>query len=156
MRLYIFGTSDDIEVTTGLRMLLEQKAVNEIVLPMADENETHDQVLILAKERNIPIVQSAESDVLIGVVSKEDIVAFAWDDSDEVFEAVLDLQDRRVEMWDISDGLAIIDTETEMLEERLSEVLEDFVESLTAIVYKMVMDQVNGDGKWKYRRPNAN
>jgi hypothetical protein len=156
MRLYIFGTSDDIEVTTGLRMLLEQKAVNEIILPMADENETHDQVLILAKERNIPIVQSAESDVLIGVVSKEDIVAFAWDDSDEVFEAVLDLQDRRVEMWDISDGLAIIDTETEMLEERLSEVLEDFVESLTAIVYKMVMDQVNGDGKWKYRRPNAN
>jgi hypothetical protein len=156
MRLYIFGTSDDIEVTTGLRMLLEQKVVNEIVIPIADENETHDQIILLANEKNIPLVQTSTAEVLYGVPSKEDIVAFAWDDSDEVFEAVLELQDRRIEMWDISDGLAIIDTETEMLEERLSEVLEDFVESLTAIVYKMVMDQVNGDGKWKYRRPNAN
>jgi hypothetical protein len=41
-----------------------------------------------------------------------------------------------------------------VLEEKLSEVLEDFTDSLVAIVYKMVMDQINGEGKLKYRRPD--
>jgi hypothetical protein len=71
----------------------------------------------------------------------------------EAFEAVLHLGGGRTELWDIADGLSIIDVETEALEEHLSHVIEDFVDSLTAVVYKMVMDNINGDGKFKYRRP---
>lgn len=156
MRLLIVGTSDDVEVTMGLRMLLDQKPqITEIVLPNTEENETHDQVILTASQRGLAVTQGGSTDELIMSISKDDVVAIAWDDSDEAFEAVLTLQDRQIEAWDISDGLAIIDMETEVLEERMSEVLEDFVESLTAIVYKMVMDQINGEGKWKYRRPNA-
>jgi hypothetical protein len=155
MKLYIFGTSDDIEVTTGLRMLLKQRPITEIVLPSAEENETHDQIFLTASEHGIPISSPSDEDGLVQALSKEDIVAFAWDDSDEVFELVIDLQDKNIELWDISDGLSVIDTQAELLEERLSEVLEDFTESLAALVYKMVMDQINGDGKSKYRRPNA-
>jgi hypothetical protein len=155
MKLLIVGTSDDVEVTMGLRMLLDQRPVTEVVLPIAEENETHDQVILAASERGLAVTQGGSLEDLLMSVSKDDIVAIAWDDSDEAFEAVLTLQDRKIQAWDISDGLSLIDMETEILEERLSEVLEDFVESLTAIVYKMVMDQVNGEGKWKYRRPDV-
>jgi len=47
----------------------------------------------------------------------------------------------------------IVDIETEALEEHLSHVIEDFVDSLTAVVYKMVMDNINGEGRFKYRKP---
>jgi hypothetical protein len=43
--------------------------------------------------------------------------------------------------------------ETAVLEERLEEVLSDFTDTLIAVVYKMVMDQIDEDGKRKYRRP---
>jgi len=155
MKLLVIGTSDDVEVTMGLRMLLDKKPVTEVVLPIAEENETHDQVILAASQRGLAVTQGGSLDELLVSISKGDIAAFAWDDSEEAFDAVLTLLERNIESWDISDGLALIDTETEMLEERLSEVLEDFVESLTAIVYKMVMDQVNQEGKFKYRRPHA-
>jgi len=157
MKLLVIGTSDDVEVTMGLRMLLDQKPqITEVVIPIAEEeNETHDQVILAASQRGLAVTQGGSTEDLLMSISKDDIVAIAWDDSDEAFDAVLTLQDRKIQAWDISDGLAIIDMETEVLEERMSEVLEDFVESLTAIVYKMVMDQVNQEGKWKYRRPNA-
>jgi len=155
MKLLVIGTSDDVEVTMGLRMLLDKKPVTEVVLPIAEENETHDQVILAASQRGLAVTQGGSLDELLVSISKGDIAAFAWDDSEEAFDAVLTLLERNIESWDISDGLSLIDTETEMLEERLSEVLEDFVESLTAIVYKMVMDQVNQEGKFKYRRPHA-
>lgn len=155
MRLVIIGTADDVEVTMGLRMLLEQRAVTDIAMPEADINETHDQIIVLASEKGIPVAIGGSVEDLLSSLGKGDMVAIAWDDSDEVFDAVVDLDGSDNEVWDIADGLTLVDTKTEALEERLSEVLEDFVESLSALVYKMVMDQVNGQGKWKYRRPDA-
>ena len=58
MRLLIVGTADDVDVTMGLRMLLEKKAVTAIVIPEAEPNETHDQIIVVSAEKNIPVVQT--------------------------------------------------------------------------------------------------
>jgi hypothetical protein len=151
-RLLIVGTSDDVDVTHGFRMLLEQKTITEIFLPDAEPNETHDQIIMAASEKNIPVQVGSSLEDLLESLPKEDLVALAWDDSDECFETVLWATDNKREIWDISDGLNIIDMEAEVLEERLEEVLQDFTETLAALVYKMVMDQVDEQGKRKYRR----
>ena len=153
MRLIIIGSADDIDVTMGLRMLLDKKEVTEILIPEAEPNETYDQVVMTAEERGIPVRQGGTIDSIIEDLLPDDVVAFAWDDSEEAFETVLQLGGGKNELWDISDGLAIVDIETEALEEHLSHVIEDFVDSLTAVVYKMVMDNINGEGRFKYRKP---
>jgi hypothetical protein len=153
-RLFIIGTSDDVDITMGLRMLFEQGLPTEVVLPLADANETHDQIIIASSEKNVPVRTGDPLDVLMNQITSEDVIAVAWDDSDEAFEAVEFFSGKGFQIWDISDGLTLIDTETEALEEKLSEVLEDFTDSLVAIVFKMVMDQINGEGKYKYRRPH--
>ena len=153
MRLLIVGTADDVDVTMGLRMLLEKKEITMIVIPNAPQNETHDQIIVVSAEKNIPVVQTGTVEELLASKEQLDVVAIAWDDSDEAFETVVDLQGGKNEVWDITDGLNIIDIETEALEEHLSHVLEEYTDALIAIVYKMVIDKVNGDGKFKYRKP---
>jgi hypothetical protein len=153
MRLIIIGSGDDIEVTMGLRKLLDAKDVTEIILPDAEQNETYDQIIMTASERGVPVRQGGSTDSIINSLNPDDIVAFAWDDSEEAFETVLHLGGGKNELWDIADGLSIVDIETEALEEHLSHVIEDFVDSLTAVVYKMVMDNINGEGRFKYRKP---
>jgi hypothetical protein len=151
-RLLIVGGSDDIDVTVGLRQLLERKKISEIVLPINEPNETHDQIILTASEKAIPVRTGEELDTLMEVFVAEDLLAVAWDESDECFEAIEWAHDKGLDIWDISNGLNIVDTQTEALEEHLHEVLEDFTESLSAVIFKMVMDQINGDGKHKYRR----
>jgi hypothetical protein len=151
-RLLIVGGADDMDVTVGLRHLLEKKSITEIVLPSHEPNETQDQIILTASEKNIPVSTGGELDELMEVFVAEDILAVAWDESDECFEAIEWAHDKGLDIWDISNGLNIVDTQTEALEEHLDEVLADFTESLSALIYKMVMDQINGDGKHKYRR----
>jgi hypothetical protein len=153
MRLLIVGTADDVDVTMGLRMLLEKKDVTTIVIPEAEPNETHDQIIVVSAEKNIPVVQTGTVAELIASRDEVDLIAIAWDESDEAFETVVDLAGGKNEVWDITDGLNIIDIETEALEEHLTHVIEEFTDALVAIVYKMVIDKVNGDGKFKYRKP---
>ena len=153
MRLLIVGTADDVDVTMGLRMLLEKKEITMIVIPNAPQNETHDQIIVVSAEKNIPVVQTGTVEELLASKEQLDVVAIAWDDSDEAFETVIELSEGKNEVWDITDGLNIIDIETEALEEHLSHVLEEYTDALIAIVYKMVIDKVNGDGKFKYRKP---
>jgi len=152
-RLLVVGTSDDVDVTHGFRLLLQQKEITEIVLPDAEPNETHDQIIMAAAEKNIPVNVGSSLEDILQSLPPEDLVALAWDDSDDCFETVLWATDNHREVWDISDGLNLVDMETEVLEERLEEVLQDFTETLAALVYKMVMDQVDEHGKRKYRRP---
>jgi len=151
-RLIVIGSADDIDVTHGFRMLLKQKTITEVYLPAAEDNETHDQIIMAAAENGIPVNQGSSLEELLLSSTKEDVIALAWDESDECFEAVLSAGEKGIELWDISDGLNIVDMETEILEERLEEVLVDFTDTLVAIVYKMVMDQVDEKGKRKYRR----
>jgi hypothetical protein len=149
----VVGTSDDVDVTHGLRLLLEQKSFNEIVLPDAEANETHDLIIMTASEKGIPVKVGGTLEEVLASVEEGDVIALAWDDSDDCFEAVEWSQSHKNTLWDISDGLNIVDMETEVLEERLEEVLADFTDTLAALIYKMVMDQIDDDGKRKYRRP---
>jgi hypothetical protein len=151
-RLIVVGTSDDVDVTHGFRLLLTQKKFTEVHLPLALENETHDQVMMAASELNIPVSTGSSLEELLESAAPDDIVALAWDDSDDCFETVAWAHENRREVWDISDGLNLIDMETDILEERLEEVLQDFTETMIAVVYKMVMDQIDEQGKRKYRR----
>jgi hypothetical protein len=152
-RLIIVGTSDDVDVTHGLRTLFEQKKITEVVLPIAEPNETHDQVIMAASEATIPVQTGSDLEVILESSLPDDIIALAWDETDECFDAIEWAHEHHRDIWDISEGLNLIDMETEVLEERLTEVLSDFTDSLIAIVYKMVMDQLDENGKRKYRRP---
>jgi len=152
-RLLVVGTSDDVDVTHGFRLLLAKKTISEVILPSAEPNETHDQVLITASETGIPVRTGEDLMVLLESLDETDLVAVAWDDSDECFDVIEWSAGKKNEIWDISDGLNLIDMETAVLEERLEEVLQDFTDTLIAVVYKMVMDQIDEDGKRKYRRP---
>ena len=104
MRLIIIGSADDIDVTMGLRMLLDKKTFTEILMPDAEPNETYDQVVMTAEERGIPVRQGGTIDSIIEDLLPDDVVAFAWDDSEEAFETVLQLGGGKNELWDISDG----------------------------------------------------
>jgi len=151
-RLIIVGTSDDVDVTHGFRTLLKNKVITEVVLPFADANETHDQILIAASEVNLPVLTGSYFDEVLASASPLDIIAVAWDESDECFEAIEWARENKAEIWDISDGLNLVDMETDALEENLEQVLSEFTDNLVALVYKMVMDQIDSDGKRKYRR----
>ena len=151
-RLIIVGTSDDVDVTHGFRTLLKNKVITEVVLPFADANETHDQILIAASEVNLPVLTGSYFDEILASASPLDIIAVAWDESDECFEAIEWARENKAEIWDISDGLNLVDMETDALEENLEQVLSEFTDNLVALVYKMVMDQIDSDGKRKYRR----
>ena len=151
-RLIIVGTSDDVDVTHGFRTLLKNKVITEVVLPLADANETHDQILIAASEVNLPVLTGSYFDEVLASASPLDIIAVAWDESDECFEAIEWARENKAEIWDISDGLNLVDMETDVLEENLEQVLSEFTDNLVALVYKMVMDQIDSDGKRKYRR----
>ncbi len=80
MRLIIIGSADDIDVTMGLRMLLDKKEVTEIVMPDAEPNETYDQVVMTAAERGIPVRQGGTVESITESLTPDDVVAFAWDD----------------------------------------------------------------------------
>ena len=54
-RLLIVGSADDVDVTVGLRQLLEKKVIAEIVLPSSEPNETQDQIILTASEKGIPV-----------------------------------------------------------------------------------------------------
>jgi hypothetical protein len=151
-RLIIVGTSDDVDVTHGFRTLLKNKVITEVVIPFAEANETHDQILMAASEVNLPVLTGSYFDEVIASASPLDIIALAWDESDECFEAIEWARENKAEIWDISDGLHLVDMETDALEENLEQVLSEFTDNLVALVYKMVMDQIDDDGKRKYRR----
>lgn len=151
-RLLIVGGADDIDVTVGLRLLLSKKPVKEIVLPESEANETQDQILITASEKNIPVRTGELLENLMEVFVAEDVLAVVWDDSEECFDAIEWAHEKGLDIWDISNGLNIVDTAVESLEEHLQDVLGDFTDSLAALIYKMVIDQIDGDGKRKYRR----
>ena len=151
-RLIIVGTSDDVDVTHGFRTLLKNKVITEVVLPFAEANETHDQILMAASEVNLPVLTGSYFDEIIAAASPLDVSALAWDESDECFEAIEWARENKAEIWDISDGLHLVDMETDTLEENLEQVLSEFTDNLVALVYKMVMDQIDDDGKRKYRR----
>jgi hypothetical protein len=151
-RLIIVGTSDDVDVTHGFRTLLKNKVITEVVLPFAEANETHDQILMAASEVNLPVLTGSYFDEIIAAASPLDVIALAWDESDECFEAIEWARENKAEIWDISDGLHLVDMETDALEENLEQVLSEFTDNLVALVYKMVMDQIDDDGKRKYRR----
>ena len=151
-RLIIVGTSDDVDVTHGFRTLIKNKVITEVVLPFAETNETHDQILMAESEVNLPVLTGSYFDEIIAAASPLDIIAVAWDESDECFEAIEWARENKAEIWDISDGLNLVDMETDVLEENLEQVLSEFTDNLVALVYKMVMDQIDDDGKRKYRR----
>jgi hypothetical protein len=85
-RLLIVGGADDLDVTVGLRMLLEKKNITEIVLPSHEPNETQDQIILTASEKNIPVSTGGDLDMLMEVFVADDILAVAWDESDECWE----------------------------------------------------------------------
>lgn len=152
-RLLVVGTSDDVDVTHGFRLLLARKTISEVILPSAEPNETHDQIIIASSEKGVPVRTGDDLLAILDSLEETDLVAVAWDDSDECFDVIEWSEGRKNEIWDISDGLNLVDMETEVLEERLESVLSDFTDTLIAVVYKMVMDQIDEDGKRKYRRP---
>jgi hypothetical protein len=79
-------------------------------------------------------------------VEPHDTLAMVWDDSLEAHAVLHSLEDYGLEMWDITDGLDIIeidyddDRETEELYDIMTTTLNLFAESLAAYVTSTVLD----------------
>jgi hypothetical protein len=151
-RIFIAGHSDEFDVTLGLRTLIKNThEVSAIMLPaIGMQTETHDQVMMVGRETGVVVVLS-DMETYLEDLEEDDVIALAWNESEECFEAIEAAIESDASVWDISNGLNPI--EVNNAEEMLDEVIHDFVDGITAVVYSMVMKQLGDDGKFnKYRR----
>jgi hypothetical protein len=144
-RLLVVGTSDDVDVTHGFRLLLAKKTISEVILPSAEPNETHDQVLITASEKGIPVRTGDDLMVALASLDETDLVAVAWDDSDEAHMTIHALEDFGLEMWNIKGTLNPIEMDytedtTEELHDAMQESLASFIEVFSAYIASSVLD----------------
>lgn len=82
---------------------------------------------------------------LINLITPDDILALAWDDSDEAHMTIHALEDFGLEMWNIKDMLNPIEMDysedsTEELLEAVHESMAAFVEVFAAYVTASVLD----------------
>lgn len=97
--------------------------------------EVAEQVIICAN----PIKE------LINRVTPDDILAIAWDDSDEAHMIIHSLEDFALEMWNIKGTLNLIEMDytedtTEDLYDLMQEHLSVFIETFAAYISSAVLD----------------
>ena len=82
---------------------------------------------------------------LTDLITSDDVLALAWDDSDEIHMIIHALEDFGLEMWNIKDMLNPIEMDysedtTEELLEAVQESLAGFVEVFSAYIVSSVLD----------------
>jgi hypothetical protein len=82
---------------------------------------------------------------LLNLVTPNDILAMAWDDSDEAHMTIHALEDFGLEMWNIKGTLNAIEMDytedtTEELFESMQESLASFIETFSAYIASSVLD----------------
>ena len=164
-RIAVISFEDNADVTEGLELLLEKYDEVHVMLAVSGNNNfvrtalkamlSYDITFTLyvsetegiehIPHENITICSNPIKEVM-RQIEPHDVLAMVWDDSLESHAVLHSLEDYGLEMWDITDGLDIIeidyddDRETEELYDIMTTTLNLFAESLAAYVTSAVLD----------------
>ena len=164
-RVAVISFDEDADVTDGLEQLLEKFDEVHVLLAVAGNNNfvksalkamlSYDVSFTLyvsetegiehIPHENITICSNPIKEVMQHI-EPQDILAMVWDDSLEAHAVLHSLEDFGLEMWDISDGLDVIEIDyndeetTNDLYDIMESTLTLFAESLAAYVTSAVLD----------------
>lgn len=154
------------DVFYGLSELLEKHEEVEVLIPVITRGVFTETAISAVQEGGFPykIYLDAETTMdgldedpnniivctnpikeLLNLITPDDILAIAWDDSDEAHTVLHSLEDFGLEIWNIKDMLNPIEMDysedsTEDLLEAVHESLAGFVEVFAAYVTATVLD----------------
>jgi hypothetical protein len=164
MILLTFDPSAD--VYHPLVELLGKEDVSEVLIPVITRGIFTETAINAVKEQGIDfkiyldvettidgIEEEAEQIIicsnpikeLLNLINSDDILAMAWDDSDEAHMVIHSLEDFGLEMWNIKGTLNAIEMDytedtTEELFDAMQESLTSFIEVFSAYIASSVLD----------------
>jgi hypothetical protein len=164
-RIAVISFDESADVTEGLELLFEKYDEPHVMLSVSSNNNfvrtalkamlSYDVSFTLyvsetegiehIPHENITICSNPIKEV-IRQVQPHDILAMVWDDSLESHAVLHSLEDYGLEMWDITEGLDVIeidydsDSNTDELYDIMTTTLDLFAESLAAYVTSAVLD----------------
>lgn len=164
-RIAVISFDESADVTEGLELLFEKYDEPHVMLAVSSNNNfvrtalkamlSYDVSFTLyvsetegiehIPHENITICSNPIKEV-IRQVQPHDVLAMVWDDSLESHAVLHSLEDYGLEMWDITEGLDVIeidydnDSNTDELYDIMTTTLDLFAESLAAYVTSAVLD----------------
>ena len=164
-RIAVISFDESADVTEGLELLFEKYDEPHVMLAVSSNNSfvrtalkamlSYDVSFTLyvsetegiehIPHENITICSNPIKEV-IRQVQPHDVLAMVWDDSLESHAVLHSLEDYGLEMWDITEGLDVIeidydsDSNTDELYDIMTTTLDLFAESLAAYVTSAVLD----------------
>jgi hypothetical protein len=173
-RIAILAFSDG-DVYDGLRRLIALNPGAKLLIPWTGLPKFTESVQKVLTEYDLKVKYSLYADQLVGgdnyhvnnavevlihkkpnleiarTVTSEDIVAIVWDDSEHSKIAVQSFEDLAVEIWNINEGLEVIevdydldeDEESDMLYEEMQETLSNFIEAFSMYIMHGVVNTLS-------------
>lgn len=164
-RVAVISFDESADVTEGLELLFDKYDEVHVMLAVSSNNNfvrtalkailSYDASFTLyvsetegiehIPHENIIICSNPVKEVMRQIQSN-DVLAMVWDDSLEAHAVLHSLEDYGLEMWDITDGLDIIEIDyddednTDDLYDIMTTTLNLFAESLAAYVTSAVLD----------------
>jgi hypothetical protein len=164
MILLTFDPSADVYYP--LVELLGKEDVSEVLIPVITRGIFTETAINAVKEQGIDfkIYLDVETTIdgleeeseqiticsnpikeLLNLITPDDILAMAWDDSDEAHMVIHSLEDFGLEMWNIKGTLNAIEMDytedtTEELFDAMQESLTSFIEVFSAYIASSVLD----------------
>jgi len=165
-RIIILSFNENVNVYAGVKELLELHPTSEVLIPVEEYGPFIKSALKAVMESNNPFhlffsetaaiseVVSSENITycidplkeVLRTVTTEDVMGMVWEDTKECHLTLHSLEDFGLEMWDITDGLDVIeidydkDDDTDVIYDLMMQSLDVFVENLAAYVTSAVLD----------------
>lgn len=140
MRLIIISFKDtDISDGLGKLLALPGKSFTEVLAPHISEDFIK-RIEQVAEQYDVP-VSIAPPVALSSLIQQDDVLAFSWDNTEAIHKAFLSVEDFGLECWDVSEGLASIETvpEEEDLEEVLVSSFMNLMDAMTDYITENIM-----------------
>jgi hypothetical protein len=165
-RIIILSFNENVSVYRGVKELLAMHPTSEVVIPIEEygpfiksalkaviesDNPFHlffsetASISEVVSSKNITYCKDPVREVLRNITA-EDVMGMVWEDTKECHLTLHSLEDFGLEMWDITDGLDVIeidydkDDETDVIYDLMVQSLDVFVENLAAYVTSAVLD----------------
>lgn len=107
----------------------------------SDAFENDSLQVTLCKKPNLEILRE---------ITPEDTVAIVWDDSSDVLHVAQSLEDMAVDIWNVKDGLEMIqvdfdddDDESDLLYEEMQEAMSNFIEAFAVYITNGVLNTLS-------------
>jgi len=165
-RMILLTFDPSADVYYPLVELLGKEDVSEVLIPVITRGVFTETAINAVKEQGVDFklyvdvettIDGLEDDSeqiticsnpikeLLNLITPDDILAMAWDDSDEAHMIIHSLEDFGLEMWNIKGTLNAIEMDytedtTEELFDAMQESLTSFIEVFSAYIASSVLD----------------